>query len=144
MSDVGFGFDNVIGLITWDGKPIAGIGLTGAGEPYNCSTGIAVRDAVYLSGSDTIDLAQADVVSERPVIGFVLSKPTSTSAIVQYTGEIVGFSGLTPGATYWLSETPGQITTTAPITQGSIVQEVGWARNATTLVINVNRDFVVL
>jgi len=144
MSDIGFEYDNTCGMILWDGRPIAGVGLTGCIGPFNCSAGLNVGDAVRLSGADAIDLAQADVVTERPTIGFVLVKPTATTAFVLSSGEIATFSGLTPGATYYLSETPGQITDVAPTVQGSIVQEVGWARSSTTLVIAIDRDFVLL
>lgn len=144
MSDIGFQYDNTIGMITWDGRPIAGVGLTGCIGPFTCDSSINVGDAVRLSAADTIAPAQADVVTDRPTIGFVLLKPTSTSAFVLASGEIAVFTGLTPGATYYLSDTPGQITDTAPSAQGSIVQEVGWARNTTTLVIGIERDFVLL
>jgi hypothetical protein len=140
----GFVYDNTNGLITWDGKPICGPGVANVIGPFACSSGLSPNEAVRLSTADTIDLAQADVVSERPTIGFVLTKPTATLAYVLTAGEMGGFVGLVPGATYYLSETPGQITDVAPMAQGSIVQEVGWASNATTLVIGIVRDFVLL
>jgi len=144
MSDIGFEYDNVYGMITWDGKPIAGVGLTGCIGPFACPMGLLVGEAVRLSAADSIDLAQADIVTDRPTIGFVLIKPTPTSAYVLNSGELGGFAGLVPGSSYYLSEAPGQITNVAPTVQGSIVQEVGWARNSTTLVICIERDFVLL
>lgn len=144
MSDIGFQYDNVLGMITWDGRPIAGVGLTGCIGPFTCDSSLNVGDAVRLSGADTIAPAQADVVTDRPTIGFVLLKPTLTSAFVLNSGELAGFTGLVPGSSYYLSETPGQITDVSPTVQGSIVQEVGWARNSTTLVICIERDFVLL
>lgn len=73
------------------------------------------------------------------------SKPDTTHAVVQYVGECPLYSTLTPGATYYLSDTaPGAITDVAPTAVGSIVQEVGFARNATTLVISIDRNFVQL
>lgn len=113
------------------------------GDTYTCDSGIAVRDAVYLSSDDTVAKADADDETKQPLIGFVVSKPTSTSCIVKYSGELGGFTGLTIGVNQYLSETPGEITTTAPTASGSIVQKVGFARNSTTLVIFVDRDYIV-
>lgn len=111
---------------------------------YTCPGTVAVGDAVYSSGSGSCDKADADVPAQLPVIGFVISKPTATSAVVQYYGEASVFGGLVPDATYFLSTTPGQITTTAPSAPGSAVQRLGFAKTATTLVLMVDRDFVVL
>ena len=112
------------------------------GDTYTCDSGLAVRDAVYLSGADAVAKADADGSGTQPLIGFVSSKPTATTCIVKYSGELGGFTGLTTGVNYYLSETPGEITTTAPSSSGSIVQKVGFARNTTTLVIFVDRDYI--
>ena len=49
-----------------------------------------------------------------------------------------GFTGgLTPGAVYYLSETAGRITATAPVTIGAFVTPIGHALNATTLQIQL-------
>lgn len=112
---------------------------------YSCPSGVSVGDAVQITTADNVDLADASVPADRPVIGFVKSKPTSTTCVLHYYGELGGFTGLTVGATYYLSEsTPGAITTTAPSTVGSIVQEVGFARSSTTLVVFIDPDFTQL
>lgn len=112
---------------------------------YNCPTTVSVGDAVYGTGPDSVDRAQANSISTVPAIGFVLAKPTTTTASVQYFGEVAGFSGLSTGSTYYLSDTvAGGITTTAPSTTGFIVQKVGFAKDSTTLVAVVNREFVQL
>jgi hypothetical protein len=46
------------------------------------------------------------------------------------------YSGLTPGATYYLHTTSGQITSVAPVTVGNIVQEIGWAIDSNNLWFN--------
>jgi hypothetical protein len=112
---------------------------------YTCPSGLAVGDAVQITGADAVDEADASVPADRPVIGFVQAKPTATTCILHYYGDLGVFSGLTVGATYYLSDTtPGAITTTAPTTVGSIVQEVGFARNSTTLVVFIDPDFTQL
>jgi hypothetical protein len=83
------------------------------------------------------------------VAGFVALKPTATSAKIQTTGDLAGFVGLTAGASYFLSLVAGGITTTPPSLpadsgSGKVVQRVGIARNATTLVIQIDPTFVIL
>lgn len=112
---------------------------------YNCPPTVAVNDVVYLSAADTVDKADADVPStQEPLIGMVLSKPTAVTAIVQYYGEMPGWGGLTPGATYYLTDVAGVISDVAPTATGKIVQRVGFARSATILVVMVDRDYQVL
>ena len=106
--------------------------------------GTSLNDIVYLSDTDTVESGDADDVAKQPVVGFVKDKPTTTTATVKYSGELTGFTGLVAGTTYFLSTTPGQITATPPVALGSIVQRVGFAKNSTTLVIMVDRDFVIL
>ncbi len=112
--------------------------LTTGTAPYTCPVGVSVNDAVYITGADAVDQADASGAATSPAVGFVRFKPTATSCIVQSDGELSGFIGLTPGAIYYLSDSAvGAITATAPTTSGSTVQPLGFARNATTLVILV-------
>jgi len=124
--------------------PGGGGGVSAVQDTFACPAGVAVRDAVYLSAADTVDQADANDASKQPLIGIVDSKPGALTAIVTFYGVVTGFVGLTPGATYYLSETLGQITTTAPVNPGSIVQRVGFAKNATTLIVFTDRDWVQL
>lgn len=119
----------------------AGSGTTGV---FSCPPSITDGYAVFLTLPDIISLADANDPANRPAIGIVLNKPNATTAEVQFYGEMDGFTGLGPGVTYFLSETPGQITEIAPVTPGSIVQKIGVAKNANTLVIMVDRDFIEL
>lgn len=67
--------------------------------------------------------------------GFVLAGyASSATAEVYKPGDIItGLSGLTADASYWLSTTPGSITTTPPSTAGNVVQYVGRALSTTSL-----------
>ena len=112
---------------------------------YNCPSTVSVNDAVYSNGSNSVDRAKADSISTMPALGFVLSKPTSTTAVIQYYGEIGGFIGLTPGVTYYVSDSViGGITSTVPVAIGSTVQKVGFAKNSTTMVSVATREAVTL
>ena len=67
--------------------------------------------------------------------GYVLETINSAaSGVIYFEGLITGLSGLTLGATYFLSgTTPGAPTATAPTTSGHSVQEIGVALSATEL-----------
>lgn len=104
---------------------------------YSCPISLAVNDAVYISGINAVDKADANGSGTYPAIGFIESKPTTTQAIVKFIGELGGFSGLVAGTTYYLSETAGGITATAPTAIGTSVQVLGEARDTTTLKIQV-------
>jgi hypothetical protein len=111
---------------------------------YNCLSSVALYDIVYCNGADSIAVANATSLSTAPAIGFVNSKPTTTTAILTYFGELGGFSGLTSGVQYFLNTVDGQITTTAPSTTGNILQRVGIARNSTTLLVQIDSNFILL
>lgn len=127
-------------LLTW--VEFTSSGGAGPQGTYNCPITVAVLDVVYLSSADNVDKADADDASKRPLVGFVVTKPTTTTATVLYYGELDGFVGLTPGSTYYLSATPGQVTDVAPSASGNIIQRVGFARSTTKLVLMIDRDYV--
>lgn len=108
----------------------------GLGGVYTCLAGVTVGQAVKVSASDTVAVTDASSAAGEAQ-GIVVLKPTTTSAVVVWGGAASVFSGLTPGADYWLSDTPGAITASAPTATGSIQQRVGTAKNATTLEIGV-------
>jgi hypothetical protein len=118
--------------------------VSGSVGTYDCNTSISVGDVVYLSAPNFIDKADADNINKQPLIGVVDSKPSAIQAIIKYSGEITGFSGLITGSTYYLSETPGQFTTIAPSDPGAIVQKIGFAKSSTTLVVLIDRDYTII
>lgn len=112
--------------------------------PFNCTAAEAVNDAVYLFTANEVRKADATDLTTAPAIGIIVSKTSATECNVSTDGECSTFTGLTPGALYFLAKgSPGQITTT-PITGPGIHQKLGEARNATTLMINVDSDFTEL
>lgn len=83
------------------------------------------------SGNSRFDEAVADGTSNNRIVGFA----DVTNSKVYLAGECPLFSGLTPGARYYLdATTPGAITTTAP---GDAVS-VGIAKSATVLWIDID------
>lgn len=77
--------------------------------------------------------ADASAIGTKAV-GFLLATVTSGQTATVYFSRLNDqLTGLSIGATYWLSETAGAITTTPPTGAGVISQKVGTAVNATTL-----------
>lgn len=111
---------------------------------YTCPATVAVRDVVAVTAANTVDKADADDAAKRPAFGIVVSKPTATSCVVRFMGELSGFAGLTPGATYYLSTTPGGIVSSPPTGSGVLRQVVGDAISATVLVVDIERGATLL
>ena len=103
------------------------------------SHSLTVNTIVFVSTTNTASPALAIQSSGFiPAIGVVISKPTPITATVQYSGEIDNFVGLVPGETYYLSDTvAGTITATAPTSTGSVVPIIGYAKDATTLILDI-------
>lgn len=126
-----------------------GGGGGGGGGTYVDSGAVAVCDAVNVNGSDQVQRADATSAATAPVAGFVSFKPTVATSKLIYSGELGGFVGLVAGASYFLDVNPGQITQVPPALPadagtGKIVQRVGIAKNATTLIVQIDPSYVVL
>ncbi len=92
--------------------------------------GVAVGDLVYVSAANTVALA--DAVVGNSARGMVINVAGGLCDIA-YGAEITnGAWGLTSGATYYLDVTGGFAT--APPVAWTVQQEIGFARNATTMV----------
>lgn len=109
---------------------------------YRCPSSVKVGDFVYINNFDYVDKAASSIVA--PAIGVVRNKPDTLFAIVQYAGEAEVFSGLTPGAIYFLSSNPGNMSKVAPFAPENIVQKVGYAKNTNILVLAPDKNFVIL
>lgn len=104
--------------------------------------GVAVGDLVSVVGADTAVPASAASTASS-VVGFATSV-SGGIAVVQYVGEVVGFTGLAPGSQYWCGVVPGSILAAPPSGSGIIRRKVATAKNPTTLVVNVDPNFLVL
>ncbi len=123
-------------------------GTAGNVGSYNYVSGVMVHDFVYAVNNDIVDRAYGDTVGgipqHSPVIGMVMSI-TGSTAVVQYSGEVGGFSGLVEGSTYYLSPTsPGSVVSPSTAGTGQVLQKIGFAKDASTLVLMIDRDIVVL
>lgn len=119
--------------------------LIGGVVTVPCPGTVSVGDVVRVSGADLVDRADASAVATMPVVAFVSAKPTGTTATLWFAGALAVFSGLTPGAEYFVDVAAGAITTNvAGFVAGNVVQRVGVALNGTTLLVNISSDFVEL
>lgn len=95
---------------------------------------LSAGNLVYISGTGTVLKADANAVA-KAAVGYVTSSAANGAAVtVFFEGTISGLTGLTPGATYFLSDTAtGGVTLTIPTSAGDIVQVVGYAVSATEI-----------
>lgn len=95
------------------------------------------------AGTAKMRKADADTISKK-AHGFVKDAVSSgaTGKIYPEENVITGLSGLTIGATYFLSQTAGGVTTTAPTGANVISQSVGYALSATELLFRPGSPIV--
>jgi hypothetical protein len=114
---------------------LAGIGadtaIILASESLGAGNLVSVWDN---AGTPNVRKADASGGTSKDADGYVLSSVTGGSnATVYFSQRNTSLSGLTPGAEYFLSATPGAITLTPPSTPGFLIQSVGTAVSATSL-----------
>ena len=108
------------------------------------STGstIPINSAVYIKSDGTLGIADASNLSTvEGMIGFAYTAiPNATSGEVLTFGRAITIpdAALSVGQIVFLSETAGQVTSTAPVTVGSWVQEVGIAVSTTDIIVDLD------
>jgi hypothetical protein len=118
--------------------------------------GVLVQDPVFQTAvAGQVDRADASAgFAGMPVIGFVigLNDPAPGQCRIQTSGDLGGFAGLVPQKIYIMGRNPGTIVAdddtvnpnypdTTP-GSGHIMQEVGVASSANTLLVGPNRDIM--
>ncbi len=106
-------------------------------ETYTAGEAISARDLVYVSASGTVMKADANTES-KAAVGFAPSSISNgaTGTIIFNDGKITGFTGLTAGARYFLSNTTtGGVSLWSGLTYGSndIQQQIGVAESTTVI-----------
>jgi len=97
-------------------------------------TPVVAGQPLYITSNDTVAPADASAIATAKVIGFAkTSEPAAGTVQVQEDGIIGALSAATANDIYYLSETPGAVTTSPPTTPGSVVYKLGFAKNATDL-----------
>ena len=95
-------------------------------------------------GTPKLRRADASSIATR-AHGFVKTAASEGETVKFYeSGPVAGFSGLTIGATCFLSDAaPGEVTATAPTASGHIAQVVGVAVSATEIQVDVSEQPIV-
>ena len=96
------------------------------------------------SGTPKLRRADAGSIATR-AHGFVKTAAAVGETVKFYeSGPAAGFTDLTVGATYFLSDAaPGEVTDTAPAASGHIAQVVGVAVSATEIQVDISEQPVV-
>ena len=106
---------------------------------WTCPATVTLRDVVYQTGTGSVDKAQANATTTMPALGVVRAKPTSTTCIIARSGEVPGYTLTADNYYYASSTTAGGITLTPPSTSGDVIQQIGYAKTATDLVVELSR-----
>lgn len=109
----------------------------------DCTIDVEVGDAVYVSADDVVKRANNASIDTAQVIGFVLEKPTPTTAYLILSGVVSLFNGLHPGKQYFLDGFDGQITDVPPVGAGTVLVGVGQAITSTTLLVGLSNVYTI-
>jgi hypothetical protein len=105
-----------------------------------------VGQPVYISSSNTVNLADATTIATANAIGLVCVGGSANDTVtIQTDGAVyqddwtavIGTANLTPGL-YYLDITAGLMSTSPPVADGNTVVTLGTALNTKTLDIEVN------
>jgi hypothetical protein len=107
---------------------------------YTCTATEQIGDAVYQSGNGIVSQADNAIIGTARVVGFIASKPTTTSCKVRTGYPLSGFTGLVFDKTYFLG-LAGAITATPPSI--GVLVKLGNANNTTSLLININSQRII-
>ena len=119
---------------------------------YDMGPGVSVRDFVFQSTTvNQVNRADATSIATGEAIGVVraINTPNPGECEVLVHGLIGGFAGLVTGGRFLLGIAPGAIVLSTdlanvnyPDNAGNLILPLGYARNATTLFVDVE-DYTV-
>jgi hypothetical protein len=114
----------------------------------NTSAGMAL----YVSGADSVDLANADDPTTAIVIGLALTAVTAgDTGSYRSQGQlwlpdwtaVTGAATLTAGVVYYLDTTDGKMTSTPPTGAGNHITRIGIAVSTTTISLEIARPILL-
>lgn len=111
-------------------------------EMANCLAGDAVGDLVYCTGvpgGGLFQVAKADpnIAGKHPALAVITEKINATTCVIQFNGVSPDlYSGLSPGALYWLGASG--VPVTSPVTAAP--QAVGVAVSAEAINLSFDED----
>lgn len=117
-------------------------------QVYDADLGgnVNIGNAVYIASDNDIEATDANAAASAKAVGLLVQLattiPGTTAGVAGMRGTYCYFGpvycsgwGLTPGATYYVSETAGAITATAPSGAGTWTHTIGYAIDADTLMV---------
>jgi hypothetical protein len=130
-------------LWVWDGTAWNDLGVSDSANQvlnsYIADEDLLARDVVYISANDNVSKALANNTSQSYAIGVAKAAADDTDPVdVVSDGLVTGYSGLTAGSRYYLSASnAGEIVSTIPAGSGNTVVQVGYAKSATALQLQI-------
>lgn len=103
---------------------------------YTAAATLAAADVVYISAADTVDLADVSGSGAASRVVGVIRTGGAAASTVEVTSDGIanGFSALTVGARYYADPaTPGAVTATTPTGSGNTIVQIGYAKSATEM-----------
>lgn len=101
-------------------------------------------DFVYFSAPSVVSKADATSLAKQAK-GYVNTGAANAASVtVFFDDSNTAKTGLTVNVPYYLSLTPGEITTTAPSAATQIVQRVGFANSATNLRADIEEAVLIV
>lgn len=131
-------------LYAWDGSAWSNLSIVEEAEricnEYTAAQAVAVGEVVYISASNTVDLADTSAESTSRIVGMVGQAAAALGTTkVCSDGVVSGLSGLTPGARYFQDPaTAGALTTTPPTGSGESIVQIGYAKSATEMHLQID------
>lgn len=132
-------------MFAWDGSSWDDLSTVSAAkwvqDTYTADEALTAMDAVYLSAADNVSKAKSDADATSRLLGFAVASAIDTASVeIRKFGALDGFTGLTAGSRYFLSPaTAGLITSTTPVGAGNVIVQAGYAKNTTTLDIQIQQ-----
>lgn len=103
---------------------------------YIAAVTLVAPEVVYISAANTVDKADVSGGSQASRVVGVIRTGGAAAASVEVTSDGIasGFSSLTPGARYYADPaTPGAVTATTPAGSGNTIVQIGYAKSATEI-----------
>jgi len=131
-------------VINDGGSSAASDALVSQSGEYTVPMSSVVGQLVHITGDKTASIADSSGIATAPADALILAKPAAVTATLLFAGKAGVLSGLTPGDAYFLGPSGSVVKSAAlPTTAGSVVQHVGYAADADTLVFFPHQPVVL-
>lgn len=131
-------------LYAWDGAAWSNLSIVEEAErvcsEYTAGEILVAGDVVYISAANTVSKADTSAEATSRIIGVTGAGAAAAAPVkVCSDGVVAGFAGLTAGSRYFQDPaTPGAVTTTVPTGSGESIVQVGYAKSATEMQLQID------